>query len=98
MGSSTVKKMLQAGLDEEDKNLAKAKNKTQSTKTATNNEDVNKGGRPPLPPKKKRNQYTITLTEEKRNEIMYFAQRDGLSFSRFVELAVNEYMRNKNYI
>ena len=54
------------------------------------------GGRPTNESKGKisRKQYTLTLIPDDYNKIMNLADLDGLSFSKYIERAVNEYIRN----
>ena len=52
------------------------------------------GGRPTNLSKGKtsRKQYSLTLLPDDYNKIMKLAEADGLSFSKYIERAVNEYI------
>lgn len=54
------------------------------------------GGRPTNKSKGKtsRKQYTLTLIPDDYDRIMGLADEDGLSFSKYIERAVNEYISN----
>ena len=54
------------------------------------------GGRPTNESKGKisRKQYTLTLVPDDYSKIMDLADADGLSFSKYIERAVNEYISN----
>ncbi|MCR5356312.1 MAG: hypothetical protein K6E63_02810 [Lachnospiraceae bacterium] len=54
------------------------------------------GGRPTNESKGKisRKQYSLTLVPDDYSRIMDLADADGLSFSKYIERAVNEYIRN----
>ncbi len=68
--------------------LPKVKKKTITQKHA--------GGRPTNESKGKtsRKQYTLTLIPNDYSKIMNLADADGLSFSKYIERAVNEYISN----
>ena len=54
------------------------------------------GGRPTNKSKGKtsRKQYTLTLIPDDYSKIMELADEDGISFSKYIERAVNEYIDN----
>lgn len=65
-------------------------------KTKTNGVKKHPGGRPTNESKGKtsRKQYTLTLIPDDYDRIMGLADEDGLSFSKYIERAVNEYISN----
>ena len=81
----------------------------QEVKKAKGNEPKKKSASPPKPKEKKhpggrptneskgkisRKQYTLTLVPDDYSKIMDLADADGLSFSKYIERAVNEYISN----
>ena len=86
-----INKMLQAGAAQETSRIAEAEEQRtirQEVETAGGR----KNGRPPVPEEQRRKQYTITLPEEKHAAAIAAAQREGLSFARLVEKALDNYI------
>lgn len=103
-----VNKLLKAGVEGEKEQLEKAKIskpdtpvklRTEADKPPESKKKTEKkhpGGRPTNISKGKtsRKQYTLTLVPDDYKQIMELAETDGLSFSKYVERAVNEYINN----
>lgn len=56
-------------------------------------QEKNLGGRPKLDENEKRKKYTLTLKKDVYDVFKECARKEGLSFSVFVERAVNEYIK-----
>ena len=68
----------------------------QKKKSKTTTTKKHPGGRPTNESKGKtsRKQYVLTLIPDDDDKIMGLADEDGLSFSKYIERAVNEYISN----
>jgi len=93
-----VNKMLRAGIDEENKLLEKSRAAAEKKETLPETEvrGESKGGRPKLEKDQKRQQYTLTLQPSMYQEILAEAAKESMSFAKYVERAVREYIENHN--
>lgn len=72
-----------------------AAKETSTKQTIKKDTKKNKGGRPKKPKDQLRKQYTLTLRPETYQLIMSKASEENLSFAKYVERAVLDYISKK---
>lgn len=82
-----------------DEQNSEKEEKKETVRKTREQKQKQKQGRPPLKEKglKARKQYTLTLLEDTYNQIIESAMMEGVSFAKYMEKAVLEYMENHKH-